>query len=139
MYRELIEQYAQDNAWIKIQNAASETQIAKAEQILGYSFPSELRDLLGELNGDKWLFFSTEEIAELSQDIKGAWKDLDPDIDRHIFFAGNGCGDYYCYCVSDHGTVDSTSIFIWQHEELKTKKAASNMQELIHKYYQDEL
>ncbi len=68
-----------------------------------------------------------------------AWKKIYPDIDRRIFFVGNGCGDYYCYNVSDEGDVDSQSIFIWQHEENKTTKVASNIQELIQKYYSNEI
>lgn len=139
MYRELIEQYSQGNKWVKIQAAATKTQIETAEQIVGFRFPSELKDLLTELNGDKWLFFSTEEISETSQVVREAFKDCYPDIDKHIFFAGNGCGDYYCYNVNSAGAVDYASIFIWEHEVNETKKVASNLQELIKRYYNGEI
>lgn len=35
------------------------------------------------------------------------------DIEKHIFFDGNGCGDYYCYNINQDGIVDISAIYIW--------------------------
>ena len=53
---------------------------------------------------------------------------LEPDefeekVNRHIFFATNGCGDYYCYRILPDGAVDT----------------AKDLPEMITKYYNDEI
>ena len=55
------------------------------------------------------------------------------------FFAGNGCGDYYCYHANADGVIDEDSIYIWEHEEYCWKQVASNMAELLTRYYHDEI
>ena len=61
------------------------------------------------------------------------------DIENHIFFAGNGCGDYYCNNVSPDGTVDTSAIYIWLHEDNKTRWVAKDIEELIRRYYNAEI
>ena len=58
MYKELINKLAQGNEWVKIQPSCPEKKIVDAEKSVGYSFPKELRDLLHEMNDDKWLIMS---------------------------------------------------------------------------------
>lgn len=139
MYKELIAELTESNQcseYVKIQPPCSENEVEKAEKAVGYSFPNELRALLRELNGDKYLLLSAEEIAEqakLNRDVKEEYKDEEfaKDLDKLIFFAGNGCGDYWCYRADDNGTVDEHVIYIWEHEEFSLKQAAANMAELI--------
>lgn len=64
MYRELVLELTKGNEWVKVQPPCSETVISEAEKVVGYSFPEELKNLLREMNGDKWLFLSAEEIIE---------------------------------------------------------------------------
>lgn len=64
MYKELISELAQENAWVKIQPPCSENDIETAEKAVGYPFPKELRELLLEMNGDQYLLLSIEEIVE---------------------------------------------------------------------------
>ena len=64
MYREILENYAKENKWVKIQPPAQMQDIKKAEEYVGHPFPDDLVKLLLELNGDKWLILSTEEIIE---------------------------------------------------------------------------
>lgn len=66
-------------------------------------------------------------------------EDFAKELDRLIFFAGNGCGDYYCYYADADGAIDDGVIYIWEHEESCLKKAASNIEELIVRYYHDEI
>lgn len=56
-----------------------------------------------------------------------------------FFFATNGCGDYYCYRVSENGEVDTSGIYIWEHEEFETHYVAKDIRDAIIKYYNDEI
>ncbi len=144
MYKELISNMNQGNKWVKIQPPCSENDIDNAEKEVGYTFPQELRALLRELNGDRFLLLSVAEIvaqAKLNRKIQEEYNDEDFAIDlkRLLFFAGNGCGDYYCYRANANGKIDESTIYIWEHEEYCCNKVASSIAELINKYYHDEI
>ena len=138
MYRELIEKYLKENPYIKIADGASEKQIEDAEKTVGIAFPKELKELLREMNGDRWLIFSTEELIKTNQGAKEAFSGVYDGIEDHLFLAGNGCGDYYCYEISD-GRADENALYMWCHEDNETKKAAGSLAELIEKYYNSEI
>ena len=143
MYKELIESFAQNNEWVKVQPPQTEENIRA----------TELRDLYLEMDGDSFLFLSLQKIAETVQINRETWlpffeKDYSKEeymdrVDRFIFFAGNGCGDYYCYRVSPDGIADESVINIWEHEYIGEpccwKPVASNLKELIMRYYNDEI
>ena len=152
MYRELILELSKGNRWVKIQPPCPAEEIRHAEQVVGYPFPKELRKLLQETNGDQCCLLSTQEIIEnvernreilfplFEQDYsKEKYIEL---VDRFIFFATNGCGDYYCYRVNEDGIPDEAAIYIWEHEFLGEKcwkKVAGNMAEFINRYYNGEI
>ena len=138
MYRELIEALSGKNSLAVVQPPASLAEIKAAEDAVGVPFPSELRALLSELNGDRWLIFSTKEIMETAALNREVLSECYEDIERHIFFAGNGCGDCYCYNIDEAGQVDDKRIFIWLHETNETELVASSITELIARYYLDE-
>lgn len=153
MYKELIESFAHNSEWVKIQPPQTEENIRATEAAVGYLFPKELRDLYLEMDGDSFLFLSLQKIAETVQINRETWlpffeKDYSKEeymdrVDRFIFFAGNGCGDYYCYRVSPDGIADETVIYIWEHEYIGEaccwKPVASHLKELITRYYHDEI
>lgn len=145
MYRELIEEMIRDSRWAKLQPPCPEEKIAEAEQIVGFSFPEELKALLRETDGDNNLLLSAEQILHHVRTNREIWPEyLEPDeftekIDRHIFFASNGCGDYYCYRILPNGEADTSAIFIWEHEFLEIRPVARNIKELITRYYHDEI
>ncbi len=144
MYKELLLGLTQDNEYVKIQPPCSDNEIDNAEKIVGHSFPKELRELLGELNGDKYLLLSAKEIvkqAKLNKEIQEEYsnEEFANELDKFIFFATNGCGDYYCYCADTDGILDETAIYIWQHEDYCYKQVAINMKELITRYYNNEI
>ena len=91
------------------------------------------------MNGDGWLFFSTEQIKETVAVNREYLLECYDDIERHIFFAGNGCGDCYCYNIDSDGGADVDRIYIWQHETNETDLVASNLAELIRHNYNDEI
>lgn len=153
MYKELILQVSKGNDFVKIKPPCPEKKIDRAEKAVGYPFPKELRELLSELDGDEWLLWSAKEIMENVELNRESWlpffeenfskEEYIDRVDRFIFFAGNGCGDYYCYRVSSDGVPDETVIYIWEHEKIDEKccwrAVASNMAEFITRYYEDEI
>lgn len=152
MYKELLLELSQGNDWAKPQPPCPEALLEKAEKVVGYPFPPELRALLRETNGDKWCLMSAEAIIRNVELNRENWLPLFEEdysheeyldkVDRFIFFAENGCGDYYCYRVDKDGVADETSIYIWEHEYLGEKcwkKVAGSMSEFLTRYYHSEI
>lgn len=139
MYKELVLVCSEGRAKIQIQEPATLSEIQEAEKVVGYKFPEELKALLLEMNGDRRLLFSTEKIIECVSLNREYLLECYEDIERHIFFAGNGCGDYYCYNVNPNGIVDTSAIHIWLHEDNETRWVAKDIEELIRRYYNSEI
>ena len=153
MYRELILKLAQGNEWVKLQPPCPEAKIEAAEKTVGCRFPEELKDLLSELNGDRWLILSAEEIVKnVKLNREGFLPLFEADfskeeyldrVERFLFFAANGCGDFYCYRISAEGVIEERTIFLWEHEEIGEKccwrSVAGNMTEFLTRYYRGEI
>lgn len=137
MYIELVRSYMQDNKYIRPQSPATEEEICDAENKLNVSFPNTLRTLLSEMNGDRYLFYSAEDIVKTNLSSRSAFVEF-ADLSCYLFIAGNGCGDYYCYRI-DNGIVQPSPIYIWEHESFQAKVVAANLEEMIHLYYQDKI
>lgn len=139
MYKELILECARNNQWTVIGSPATIAEIQAAESIVGYPFPAELTQLLLELNGDSYLLLSTNRIIENCQLNRAYLKECYEDIDQHIFFAENGCGDYYCYNVTENGEANTSAIYVWEHETNETSVVAKDIADLIRRYYNSEI
>ena len=148
MYRELVERLSKGSEFVKIQPPCPEEKIDEAEKAVGYKFPAELRALLREMDGDKWLLLSADGIMENVRLNRECYTDLfTPEeyadkVDRFISFGTNGCGDYYCYRVGPDGVAQEGRLYIWEHEDLggeNWRPVAENMEELITRYYNGEI
>lgn len=145
MYRELIGKLIAGNNWAKLQEPCPENEIAMAEEYIGFTFPEELKALLRETNGDGWFLLSTEEIirnVKTNREIFPEFLETDEfeeKVNRFVFFATNGCGDYYCYRVLENGETDPSAIYIWEHELFEIREVAKNIADLITKYYNNEV
>ena len=142
MYIELLKQYAVNIKGSKLQPAAKENEVRNAEEMLNILFPNELKELLFETNGDNFLFLSLNQIVKDNLDLRSINPEIiEPEIfnfSEFLFFATNGCGDYYGYKI-DNNTIQSTSIYIFEHEEYTAKIVARDIAELIELYYQDQI
>ena len=143
MYKETVTSLTKGNEWVKIQPPCPQKDIDNAEKAVGCRFPSELKALLSEMNGDRYLLLSAKEIVEQTK-LNGEVAEQCDEPYGHslknlLFFATNGCGDYYCYVKNPDGTIDEASVFVWQHEDGSLIKAAESLTELITKYYHDEI
>ena len=126
MFTELLSQCIQEAGveYAHLEPPCPEGEITQAEAAVGYPFPEELKALLRETDGDHWLLWSAREIMENAKLLPGFLDGCDTfeeyleKVARHIFFAGNGCGDYYCYRVLPDGQVDSSQIYIWDTRSL---------------------
>lgn len=139
MYKELLEACSQNVKWVQIQEPAAAAQIQEAEEAVGCRFPTELKALLSELSGDRWLLFSTSEIIQTTRTVREGLRECYPDIEKLLFFGGNGCGDYYCYKILPGGKADGSAVYIWEHETNETRPVAKNMADMIERYYHDEI
>ena len=145
MYRELIGKLIEGHDWAKLQEPCPEKQIKKAEKYVGFTFPEELKALLRETNGDHWFLLSAEEIisnVKRNREIMAEY--FEPDefeekVNRFVYFASNGCGDYYCYRVLSNDETDTSAIYIWEHELFEIRDVAKDISDLITKYYNNEV
>jgi len=87
------------------------------------------------LNGDGYLLFSAENIAEENQMLTDVWSDTCPEIVKFLFFAENGCGDYYGYQRDDTGRYGD-EIYLWEHETQESTPVAASLLEFIEQYYE---
>ena len=119
MYRDLIGKLIEGHSWAKLQEPCSEDEIIKAEEYVGFIFPEELKTLLRETNGDLWLLLSAEDIIKHVKTNREIFPEyLEPDefeekVNRFVYFATNGCGDYYCYRVLENGETDIVIAFVF--------------------------
>ena len=92
--------------------------------------------MLNELNGDGCVFLSANEITETNQKLR-EYVDFMP-LDCLLFFAGNGCGDYYGYQIRKSGLCPY-NIFLWDHEYDSRTWAAGSMDEFVSRYCDGEI
>ena len=142
MYIELLKQVAAKIESSKLQPAATENEVRNAEEMLNILFPNELKELLFETNGDNLFLLSLDQIVKDNLDFRSINPEIiEPELfnfGEFLFFATNGCGDYYGYKI-DNNTIPSTSIYIFEHEEYTSKIVAGDIGELIELYYQDKI
>ena len=123
--------------YIKINPPANREQIFTVEKALGNKLPAELKELLLEMNGDGWLIFSTEQIIETNMTARGL--DCFMPLDCLLFFAGNGCGDYYGFPITLADGVRDDNVFMWEHEYDNRVWKANNLEDTIRRYYSSEI
>ena len=136
-WRELYSDLMVKHKSIKINPPANREQISTVEETLGNKLPTGLKELLLEMNGDGWLMFSTEQMIETNMMARGL--DGFMPLDCLLFFAGNGCGDYYGFPITlEHGVRDD-NVFMWEHENDNRVWKANNLEDTIRKYFNDEI
>ena len=123
--------------YIKLNPPATPAQVSKVEETLGCILPDDIKELLLETNGDNWFVFSTDQIVETNLSMR-ALECFMP-LDCLLFFAGNGCGDYFGYPITCEDGVRGDSVFFWEHEYDNRIWKANNLEDIIQKYYNENL
>ena len=123
--------------YIKPNTPATQKQIAEVEKVLDCKLPTDLKELLLEINGDSWFVFSTEQIINTNLSVRKL--DCFRPFDCLLFFGVNGCGDYHGYPITSQDGVRDDNVFIWEHEYDNRIWKANNLEDAIKKYYNDEI
>lgn len=138
MFLELLKPFMADNKYIKPDPPATAEMILSAEKSMGVDFPDELKALLSEFDGDRYLCFSCNKIVETNQSVREGLSECYEGLCDLLFIAGNGCGDYYGY-RSENKVCMPGSIIIWEHETNETHEVARSLAEMIGLYYTDRI
>ena len=112
MWVEKIRKYSKNIRFININPPATDNEIQEVINTLG-DIPDDLKKLLKEINGDNFVLFSTDQIVEENIRLREMIEFMP--LDCLLFFAGNGCGDYYGYQIRKDG-ICSYNIFLWDLE-----------------------
>ena len=109
----------------------------RRKRLCNVAFTKELKQLFSEMDGDRRLLFSIEEMMENNQIYR---EDSDgKDAGRFLFFGTNGCGDHYGYRVLPDGAVDSSAVYRLDHETGEEIPVAADIYDLIRRYYNNEI
>ena len=138
MFLELLKPFLADNKYIKPDPPATAEMILSAGKSMGVDFPDELKSLLSEFDGDRYLCFSCNEIVETNQSVREGLSECYEGLCDLLFIAGNGCGDYYGYRIENKVCMTG-SIIIWEHETNETHEVARSLAEMIGLYYSDKI
>ena len=136
MWREVVANLTQDNKYVKLKPPASIDYIALVEKKLNIMLPKDLKALLMEMNGDGNFLLSAEEIIETNISLREL--EVFMPLDCLLFFAGNGCGDYFGYQIRKDG-LNENNIFMWNHESDNRIWCAEGLEDAITKYYSDRI
>ena len=136
-WKELYETISEVHENVNAHGGASAEDLLFAEKRLNVKFPEELCALLSEVDGDDWFLLSVGQILETNFEIRKSFDFYMP-LDGLLFFAQNGCGDYYGYPVTGQGVNDGR-IYFWDHETDDRVWKTSGLEETIVKYYNSEI
>lgn len=154
MYKELLAELTSGNKWVRLGAPCLRNEIARAENAVGCPFTRELRELLGEVDGDGWALMSAREIAAETKRLRDDYRafcedegrpeaDYADDAGRFVFFGKNGCGDFFGYRVGADGLPDGTAVYVWEHEKIGEARCyrpvADNIADFIVRYYGDKI
>lgn len=136
-WKTLLERFTKENTCMKLNPPATEQQINEIKEKLHIRLPEDLKSLLRELNGDDFLLLSADQIIEINLMVRA--QDFYMSLDCLLFFAGNGCGDYYGYPITREDGIRDGDVFLWNHENDNREWKASGLEDTIIKYYNNQI
>ena len=135
MWRNKITFIANTNKHIIMMPPASNDDIITLTSTLG-DIPESLIVFLLEINGDCYFFLSVEQIIETNLLLRSI--DTYMPLDCLLFFATNGCGDYFGYQIRKNG-INANRIYFWDHESDNRIYVASSLEEVFDRYFKNEI
>lgn len=129
-YAELFHTYAGDRKtpYYKLL-PASLSDIIAAESYFGTPLPNDLVNFLSEFDGDGEFLYSTRQIIEVAQRLRG-----NPSYQGLCVIGQDGDGSYLCYKILGDGSIGDECIYLCRNAE-EIVPVADNLRELIYKYY----
>lgn len=134
MWVEKLKEYDKNDRFISIKPPATEDEISILKAKLG-EIPKELLTFLKECNGDNSVFMSVDDIIETNLTFRNI--EYYMPLDCLLFFARNGCRDYYGYRITKEGITPD--IFFWGHELDNRTWIADGLDHFINRYLNDEI
>ena len=129
-YAELFQTYARDRKtpYYKLL-PASLSDIMAAESYFGTPLPNDLVNFLSEFDGNGEFLYSTRQIIEVTQRLRG-----NPSYPDLCFIGQDREGNYLCYKIIGDGSIGDECIYLCKNAE-EIVPVADNLGELIYKYY----
>ena len=129
-YAELFQTYARDRKtpYYKLL-PASLSDIIAAESYFGTPLPNDLVNFLSEFDGDGEFLYSTRQIIEVTQRLRG-----NSSYQGLCVIGQYGDGNYLCYKILGDGSIGDECIYLCRNAE-EIVPVADNLWELIYKYY----
>lgn len=125
---------------------ATETEIAKIEDMFQVRLPDELKDFLRETNGVEYseydlpLVWDTDQIQQENYDMRSGktFKEMYMPFDPLLFIADAGNGDLFGYRVLN-GVIDNCDIYTWNHEDDSRTWVAPSLQVFIEWWHEGKI
>lgn len=136
MWKEKILELNKDNTFANLNPPATDIQILHLNSTLKLTIPVELESLLKEANGDGCTFLSTNQIIKDNLFLRKL--DWCMPLDAFLFFAENGCGDYFGFSIKRNGEIDN-NIFMWDHESDIRTWVANGLNQFIERRMNQEI
>ena len=129
-YAELFQAYARDRKtpYYKLLPASLSAVIA-AESYFGTPLPNDLVNFLSEFDGDCEFLYSTRQIIEVTQRLRG-----NSSYQGLCVIGQDREGNYFCYKIIGDGSIGDECIYLCKNAE-EIVPVADNLGELIYKYY----
>lgn len=129
-YAELFQAYARDRKtpYYKLL-PASLSDIIAAESYFGTPLPNDLVNFLSEFDGDGEFLYSTRQIIEVTQRLRG-----NSSYQGLCVIGQDREGNYFCYKIIGDGSIGDECIYLCKNAE-EIVPVADNLGELIYKYY----
>ena len=134
MWLEKVEAIVRMNRFARVMPPAEDHEIKKLFDMFG-DVPSDLIALLKEANGDGDILLSVDQIIETN--LTNSQLDFYMPLDCILFFARNGCGDYYGYGISK--AKEFTKIYFWDHESDDRTCVCGYLEQLLDSYLKGEI
>ena len=134
MWLEKVEAIVQMNQFARLVPPAEDHEIKKLFDMFG-DIPSDLIALLKEANGDGDVLLSVDQIIETN--LTNRQIDGYMPMDCILFFARNGCGDYYGYGIRKD--KEFSNIYFWDHELDSRTYIGGYLEQLLDSYLKGEI
>jgi len=134
MWRELAQKHSDA---VVVNVGVTESEIKRAEKVIGVLFPNDLRACLLESDGLEGeyglgLIWSLTRIVRENQRFREEeeFKELYMPFDCLLFFADAGNGDQFAFPIQD-GKVRRGDVFVWNHEDDSRAWVAPSLSEYL--------
>ncbi len=122
------------NPLIQLKNPADEENVLLLETRLNKKIPNDLKIFYQETDGDGDLMFSIKETLETTELTRKSFSEYNEKISGALCFAGDGCGNYFCYLFNNAEAEDNL-IYSFNHETLELTPVTDSLSEFIYSYY----